>query len=377
MNDFHEGLAAAHTATAVYERLVQEVRQRVRVSAIHLMPFAPAADGKASSVLYLRNEDPENVRADVVNSVQAMKAQPGLPELFDQPQRALRVEDALGWERWISSPAYQQYFRRTESARQLVVGLVDSARTPRGFLAVCRSEADDVITEDEEALVLGLRDDAERALAAFDVVADWSRPTDGILEALTAALPVPALLTDGKHIVWMNREAELRLGVTALSFSRNTFYAGGTQAVEDLMAAVRRELHQPGSSLPGQARPARHQWLLPGESIIVRRLVDTQLPSCTLVCLCAPAPTPSSHPRVDELTSAYQLTAREADIATLAVKGYSVLNIASHLNIAESTVCTHLKRVYRKVGVRSRAELAWNIARGGQSSVGGSSGAGS
>ena len=56
--------------------------------------------------------------------------------------------------------------------------------------------------------------------------------------------------------------------------------------------------------------------------------------------------------------------AREADITRLAVEGFSVLSIAHRLNIAESTVCTHLKRIYRKLGVRSRAELAWRVASG-------------
>jgi DNA-binding CsgD family transcriptional regulator len=57
------------------------------------------------------------------------------------------------------------------------------------------------------------------------------------------------------------------------------------------------------------------------------------------------------------------LSTREGDIAALAAEGYSVLAIASRLGIAESTVSSHLKRVYRKLGVRSRAELASRVVR--------------
>jgi DNA-binding NarL/FixJ family response regulator len=45
------------------------------------------------------------------------------------------------------------------------------------------------------------------------------------------------------------------------------------------------------------------------------------------------------------------------------MEGYSVLAIAHQLGIAESTVATHLKRVYRKLGVSSRAELALKLSR--------------
>ena len=52
------------------------------------------------------------------------------------------------------------------------------------------------------------------------------------------------------------------------------------------------------------------------------------------------------------------LTSREADVAELAARGYSVLNLSSRLSVAECTIRSHLKQVYRKLGVSSRAELA-------------------
>jgi DNA-binding NarL/FixJ family response regulator len=52
------------------------------------------------------------------------------------------------------------------------------------------------------------------------------------------------------------------------------------------------------------------------------------------------------------------LTSREADVAELAARGYSVLNLSSRLAVAESTIRSHLKQIYRKLGVASRAELA-------------------
>ncbi len=109
-----------------------------------------------------------------------------ISNLFATPERALRVEAALGWSRWLRTPVYQEFFRRAESAQQLVVGIVDRDRIPRAFLAVCRSESDDIITREEQVLRVRVR--AERALRAFDLAADWSPPADTILATLSAAL---------------------------------------------------------------------------------------------------------------------------------------------------------------------------------------------
>ena len=52
------------------------------------------------------------------------------------------------------------------------------------------------------------------------------------------------------------------------------------------------------------------------------------------------------------------LTRREREIAALAARGYSSKLIAAEIAIGERTVETHLAAAYRKLGVRSRVELA-------------------
>lgn len=52
------------------------------------------------------------------------------------------------------------------------------------------------------------------------------------------------------------------------------------------------------------------------------------------------------------------LTAREREIVELAIGGLSTLGIATQLVISARTVDNHLHRVYRKLGISSRAELA-------------------
>jgi DNA-binding NarL/FixJ family response regulator len=64
-----------------------------------------------------------------------------------------------------------------------------------------------------------------------------------------------------------------------------------------------------------------------------------------------------SHDR-DELTDA------EQRVATLAARGRHNKEIAAELYIGVGTVEAHLSRVYRKLGVRSRTELAGQLAVG-------------
>jgi DNA-binding CsgD family transcriptional regulator len=52
------------------------------------------------------------------------------------------------------------------------------------------------------------------------------------------------------------------------------------------------------------------------------------------------------------------LTAREREVALLAVGGRSSRAIGDHLGLSTRTVDTHLARVYRKLGIAGRSELA-------------------
>jgi DNA-binding CsgD family transcriptional regulator len=61
------------------------------------------------------------------------------------------------------------------------------------------------------------------------------------------------------------------------------------------------------------------------------------------------------------LMSAYDLTEREQDVTRLVLQGNSTNEIAARLVVSVHTVQQHLKRVFDKVGVRSRRELVGKI----------------
>src|SRR5436305_13398423 len=60
-----------------------------------------------------------------------------------------------------------------------------------------------------------------------------------------------------------------------------------------------------------------------------------------------------------------QLTSRQAQLARLVAAGMTNREVAGALRLSERTVESHLRRIYRRIGVRSRDGLqAWLSGRG-------------
>lgn len=59
------------------------------------------------------------------------------------------------------------------------------------------------------------------------------------------------------------------------------------------------------------------------------------------------------------------LTAREEDVLTLVVKGYSYQEIASSMSLSIHTITSHIQHIYRKLAVRSRGEAVFEAIQMG------------
>ena len=69
------------------------------------------------------------------------------------------------------------------------------------------------------------------------------------------------------------------------------------------------------------------------------------------------------HARRRTVDTLAQLTPQEAQISRLVAQGHTNREIAAQLFISPSTVEYHLRKAFRKVGVKSRTQLA-NRMRG-------------
>jgi DNA-binding CsgD family transcriptional regulator len=59
------------------------------------------------------------------------------------------------------------------------------------------------------------------------------------------------------------------------------------------------------------------------------------------------------------------LTPREREVARHAVLGRGTDEVAARLSISEHTVRTHLRNIFRKLGIRRRGELTGYVLRVG------------
>ena len=60
-----------------------------------------------------------------------------------------------------------------------------------------------------------------------------------------------------------------------------------------------------------------------------------------------------------------ELTVREREILALIARGLRNAEVAVETGLAVGTVASHIKSIYRKLGISSRAEAAWHAARMG------------
>ncbi len=57
------------------------------------------------------------------------------------------------------------------------------------------------------------------------------------------------------------------------------------------------------------------------------------------------------------------LTTREQEVLALIGRGMRNVDVAQSLDLAETTVASHIKSIYRKLGISSRAEASWHAAQ--------------
>jgi DNA-binding CsgD family transcriptional regulator len=182
------------------------------------------------------------------------------------------------------------------------------------------------------------------------------------LANLSECFPHPAFLFSGSGALrWMSDEGVLRLSLEAARLGGGHLVRGNS-ALAAISGQARRALENPAHDLEGPLR--RAGLIRAGECVAVRRFSEFGSTSFLIAFVPAMAPLPGVAEPQGEETRVSGLGTVESQVARLAADGYTVLNIAARLGNSESTVRTHLHRVYVKLGVHGRAELAGLLLRG-------------
>jgi DNA-binding CsgD family transcriptional regulator len=189
---------------------------------------------------------------------------------------------------------------------------------------------------DARAVLLAVADDGERSghlPAASWLLHDATRlGADGVaprLEALAEACDSALVAARAAHATALERDDAAGLVAAA-----DTFEALGAR----LLAAE-------ASAAAADVRRRRNEQ---------RQAAALDLRTNELAARCEGATTPA----LVRAETVVPLTDREREVALLAAAGHSSKTIAEHLYLSVRTVDNHLARIYDKLGVSSRAELA-------------------
>ncbi|MFF3883588.1 LuxR C-terminal-related transcriptional regulator [Streptomyces sp. NPDC001914] len=196
------------------------------------------------------------------------------------------------------------------------------------------------------------RGELSRARDLLHEAADTAKDT-GHLVSEALILTDIARLGDAKAV--RERMTELSAqGDGALTAARARFVAALADKDPQRLMACSEELDSMGAGLLAaeSAAEAANAWRRKGDT---RKVTAATSRATRLADRCEGARTPILSGIVG---AAEPLTGREQEIALLAASGKTSKAISQHLTLSVRTVDNHLQRIYLKLGVRSRTDLA-------------------
>jgi DNA-binding CsgD family transcriptional regulator/PAS domain-containing protein len=235
--------------------------------------------------------------------------------------------------------------------------LIDGA--VHGTLNMARGHDDRPFDDDELLSMAAIAEQVGAALARAERFEKVSRDTAVLADALDAAAqPVVVTTVDGE-VIFRNRTATRSVPGTTTSF----FDRAGPvllRALEGLRDEGRRivTLHESDDRPPDDAAVSPD----PRGVLAVKAV---RLPSAHDAVVSFLSFRPTGVPTLPE--GAVPLSRREHEIAELVSRGLTTRQIAELSYVSENTVKQHLKRIFAKLEVNSRAELVQAVW---QSSVG-------
>lgn len=269
------------------------------------------------------------------------------------------LDEIVDRERFERSAYYNEFLKPQGIHREIAISLSVGQRIV-GLIALFRPRTKPNFTPaDKQKAVLMvpyLANGLERAL-----IFEHTRQKNWILESSLRGKGGPGMLILDRDMktVFLNEEAEALLRGEEFSLD-----GAGLRLPEKLAEACTRATRD----LPALAlapEPEEVSWLGPADRSICARLTVISghflgQPEHFLVVKLGERYGKRST-FSGGLAEQYQLTPREVEVVGEVVKGSSNVEIAENLFISVYTVENHLKRIFRKMGVRNRTELSYKL----------------
>jgi DNA-binding NarL/FixJ family response regulator len=351
IGEFHERLALAREPLAVSAPLAEECARQIGWS--NYVFFAAPSGVRAHALADMRSQ----VRApatDYTGTIVALDEQVGgIAAWFDlfRDRAVIDLEEFLPTRSLEGSELWERHWGPWECDKQ-ICGLFRSGGELLGHVALVRTGKERPFDSVDLHSLDVLRAAAERATARLAVLGEGT--LEETLLLLAASWPVPAFLFDRSgNLLWMSDEGGLRLAGLAAREGSATLVQR-CEALDQMARAASAALADPSSEEPTQ-RLLHAGVIESGEQVVAREFVELTR-RFLLLALASTSPQPT--PTGGHEAKLPGLGAVESRVAWMAAEGFTVLNISLRLGISESTARTHLRRIYSKKGVHSRAQLA-------------------
>jgi DNA-binding CsgD family transcriptional regulator len=255
---------------------------------------------------------------------------------------AMKISDFLTSDEWHARRLYRELFAGLGMEHQMSIAL-PSVLPHLTAIALNRNELGDDFDERDRLLLNTLR---PHLAQSYEQTRDRDR-----LRRRVGTL-AGALEDTGTHVLALDpRPSEVTPGALVLLYRhfgrpgpRDPFPARLTRWLE----AQRRAVHTHDGDVPAPLAPIVAE--SDGNRLVVRYLPASPTTHEALLLDERTAPV-----RVTELER-LGLTRREAEVLQLLGTGATNASLATQLHVSPATVKTHLEHIYRKLGVRGRAQ---------------------
>jgi DNA-binding CsgD family transcriptional regulator len=357
MREVAERLAAAPSLRAIGEILADACERAVPFNNFGITVFEPRVSQEP--FLFVRSAEfaPDWMSRKFAEILLAIERDLGGLKAALNERRAYDGFEKFPMPTIKDTELVREHWHVIRCHQQLVAPLWHGG-VPVGYFAMSRSRREPRLTPADLQYFEELRVQAERGLAGIASLGPGElTPT---IDLLSQAFPYPAFLFDTQgRLRWMSDEGAVRLGVVAAKLGAGRMVRGNA-ALEGLSRRASALAQAPGADIEAGLRS--EGILRRSERLAVRRFGENggQLLLLALTPAMAGLPDAGGAPE----GSLPGLGAVESRVARLAAEGYTILNIAARLGVSEATVRTHLHRVYVKLGVHGRAELAFALLHG-------------